>query len=76
MADWQRKLDEFIKLNDKKVLTNAGTISQKHMKEVVKEEYEKYRSIGTGDSMTKKELKESFDEKYPRQDFISPSPDD
>jgi hypothetical protein len=42
MHDWNRKLDEFIRLNDKKVLTNAGTISHKHMEQVVDEEYEAY----------------------------------
>ncbi|MCA0458241.1 MAG: virulence RhuM family protein [Chloroflexi bacterium] len=62
MADWQRKLDEFIKLNDKQVLTNSGKISQKYMKSVVKEEFEKYRSIASGVGMTKKELKESLTE--------------
>ena len=62
MADWQRKLDEFIKLNDKQVLTNAGKVSQKYMKSVVKEEFEKYRSIESGIGMTKKELEESLDE--------------
>jgi hypothetical protein len=62
MADWQRKLDEFIKLNDKQVLTNSGKISQKHMRAVVKEEFEKYRSIESGLGMTEKELKESLDE--------------
>lgn len=42
MADWKRKLDEFIRLNDKKVLTNAGTVSNEHMKKLVAEEFEVY----------------------------------
>lgn len=42
MADWKRKLDDFIRLNDKEVLTNAGKVSHRHMQEVVSEEFEIY----------------------------------
>lgn len=42
MSDWTRKLDEFIRLNDKKVLANAGTVSHRHMQQIVDEEYEIY----------------------------------
>ena len=43
MKDWTRKLDEFIRLNDKEVLTNAGTISHEQMKQTVNEEFEIYQ---------------------------------
>ncbi len=59
MIDWQRKLDEFIKLNDKQVLTHSGKISHKHMQSVVKEEFEKYRSLESGLGLTKKEIAEA-----------------
>ncbi len=42
MRDWLVKLDEFIRLNDKQVLTNAGTVSRRHMKQIVNEEFEAY----------------------------------
>lgn len=43
MKDWTRKLDEFIILNDKKVLMNAGSVSHDQMKHIVKEEFEVYQ---------------------------------
>ncbi len=44
MADWSQRLDAIIQLNDKELLTHAGTIS--HAKAVTRseEEYEKYQS--------------------------------
>lgn len=42
MTDWKRKLDDFIRLNDKQVLNNAGKVSNEHMKQIVSEEYETY----------------------------------
>ena len=42
MADWIRKLDDFIRLNDKEVLNNAGKVSHKYMQRIVEEEYEIY----------------------------------
>jgi hypothetical protein len=42
MADWKKKLDEFIRLNDKQVLTNAGKVSHRAMKQAVADEFEIY----------------------------------
>ena len=45
MADWVRKLDQFIgELNEKPVLTNAGTVSRLAMETKVRREFEAYRS--------------------------------
>ena len=44
MADWIKKLDEFIRLNDKKILTSAGKVSRKSMEQKVRQEFEIYRS--------------------------------
>lgn len=43
MSDWERKLDEFLKFNDRKVLTGSGKVSSKAAQGYVSREYEKYR---------------------------------
>jgi len=42
MNDWLSKLDDFIRLNDKKVLQNAGKVSSADAKALADEEYRKY----------------------------------
>jgi hypothetical protein len=42
MADWVRKLDEFLKLNEREILNNAGTISAKLSEEIATKEFQKY----------------------------------
>jgi hypothetical protein len=42
MTDWLNKLDDFIRLNDKKVLANAGKVSSADAKAMAHEEYQKY----------------------------------
>jgi hypothetical protein len=43
MRDWIQKLDDFLKISEKELLTNAGKISHKKAIEKAKMEYEKYR---------------------------------
>lgn len=43
MDDWIKKLDDFLKISDKELLTNAGKISHQEAIEKAKIEYEKYR---------------------------------
>lgn len=38
MADWKRKLDEFLVLNDKQILTNLGSVSRADMEAKVRSE--------------------------------------
>jgi len=45
MADWIEKLENFLKLSEKKVLTNAGKVSHKQAISKAKTEYDKYRKI-------------------------------
>jgi len=45
MADWARKLDDFLRLSDYDVLTHAGNISQAQATEKAKQEYDKYRRV-------------------------------
>jgi len=43
MRDWISKLDDFLKLSERDILTNAGKISHKAMLKKAHSEYEKYR---------------------------------
>ncbi len=43
MQDWIDKLDDFLKISEKELLTNAGKISHKQAIEKATKEYEKYR---------------------------------
>lgn len=43
MKEWANKLDEFLKLSEKKLLTNAGKISAAKAGRKAKAEFEKYR---------------------------------
>ena len=42
MKDWVKKLDEFLKLNEREILTSAGTISARLSEEIAGKEFEKY----------------------------------
>ena len=43
MKDWVQKLDDFLKLSGKELLTHAGTITAKLAKEKANSEYDKYK---------------------------------
>ncbi len=43
MKDWIKKLDDFLRISEKEILTNAGKVSRKKAIEKAKSEYEKYR---------------------------------
>lgn len=43
MADWITKLDDFLRLSDREILTHAGKISHEMAKVKAEGEYEKYR---------------------------------
>ncbi len=42
MADWLRKLDDFIRFHDKKLLSDSGKVSRKAMEDKVREELAKF----------------------------------
>jgi len=42
MKDWVKKLDDFLVLNDKEILDNAGSVSRKDMEQKVRGELAKY----------------------------------
>ncbi len=43
MADWVRKLDELLKLNERDILRNRGKVSRKEMERIIDEKLKKYR---------------------------------
>ena len=43
MIDWVVKLDDFLKISDREILTHAGTVSHEKALRKAHEEYEKYR---------------------------------
>ena len=45
MADWIEKLDGFLKLNERDILTHAGKISHEQALARANEEYEKFRAL-------------------------------
>jgi len=44
MQDWIQKLDDFLKVSEKELLTNTGKISHKYAMETAKVEYDRYRN--------------------------------
>lgn len=42
MREWEEKLDDFLRFNDRTVLVNAGSISKKKSDEYAKQEYDKF----------------------------------
>jgi hypothetical protein len=59
MKDWERKLDEFLAFNERKVLPNAGSVSKKSAEEHARQEYERFaerrreykEQLGEGESI-------------------------
>jgi hypothetical protein len=45
MSDWITKLDDFLKLSDRDILTHAGSISAKVAKQKAEGEYEKFHTV-------------------------------
>ncbi len=43
MRDWISKLDDFLKLSDREILTHAGAVSHEQALDKAREEYEKFR---------------------------------
>ena len=43
MQDWIKKLDDFLKISEKKILQNAGTISNEEALKKAQNEFEKYK---------------------------------
>ena len=64
MRDWIEKLDDFLRLSDKEILSNAGRISAKLAKEKADAEYDKFRER-TANELTPVEI--HFIENFERE---------
>lgn len=64
MQDWIQKLDDFLRLSDKEILTHAGTISAKLAKEKADAEYDKFKER-TANELTPVEI--HFIENFERE---------
>ncbi len=49
MRDWISKLDDFLKLSEREILTHAGTVSHEQAMDKAREEYEKFRRAHLND---------------------------
>ena len=45
LKDWEKKLDDFLRFNDRDVLTHSGAVSRKAALEYAKEEYERFEAM-------------------------------
>ncbi len=64
MRDWIHKLDDFLRLSDKEILTHAGSISAKLAKEKADAEYDKFKER-TANELTPVEI--HFIEQFERE---------
>ena len=48
MADWITKLDDFLRLSEREILTHAGKISHEQAVEKAEIEFERYRQVAGG----------------------------
>ena len=61
MAEWSEKLDTFLKQNEEKLLTHAGTVKAEVAKKIAEERYEKFdkkRKIAEAKKADEEDLKE------------------
>ena len=49
MKDWITKLDSFLQVNDRDILTHAGKISHEMALELAEDEYEKFSQLRIAD---------------------------
>jgi hypothetical protein len=52
MADWIKKLDAFMNLNERDILTHAGTVSHEIARELAETEYDKFHAQRIAESKT------------------------
>jgi hypothetical protein len=68
MKDWEQKLDEFLRFNERKVLPNAGKVSKRAAEECARAEYEQFEvrrrayKESIGEAETNKQLEEAIKE--------------
>jgi len=60
MKEWEQKLDDFLRFNEREVLTHSGTVSKKEADEHAKNEYEQFEII-----------RRTHNEKLAEKDYLS-----
>jgi len=79
MKDWEQKLDEFLRFNERKVLPNAGKVSKQDAEGHAKAEYERFESRrrtykeAIGEAETIKQLEEAVKELKQLEESRDPS---
>ena len=61
MKDWQDKLDEFLRFNDRKILTDTGEVSKQQADEYARNQYDKFENA------RRKYIEEKAEQDYIRQ---------
>lgn len=72
MADWIVKLDDFLKVSDKDILTNAGRISHQAAVDLAESEFDKFRAKTLSEPS---QAEKDFDEAMARLKRLPHSPD-
>ena len=79
MKDWEQKLDEFLRFNERKVLPNAGEVSKQDAEGHAKAEYERFEirrrayKESIGEAKTIKQLEEAVKELKQLEESRDPS---
>ena len=79
MKDWEQKLDEFLRFNERKVLPNAGKVSKQDAEGHAKAEYERFEirrrayKESIGEAETIKQLEEAVKEIKQLEESRDPS---
>ncbi len=80
MKDWEGKLDEFLRFNERRVLRNAGRVSKKAAEEHAKSEFEKFevrrreQKEALGEAEYIRQLEEAAKQLLPLDDPGKPAP--
>jgi hypothetical protein len=78
MSDWAKKLDDFIRFNEKPVLTHAGSVSHHAMEALVNEEYDAYqqKQLANGVISEAKPARKSRKRRPVQPELLPPESDD
>ena len=72
MEDWAKRIDKFLNVTDRPILTDAGKVMAEYAKEFAETEFEKYRVIQ--DRLFKSDFDRLNDKDLPSLDFTPENP--
>ena len=72
MEDWAKRIDKFLDVTDRPILTDAGKVTAEYAKEFAETEFEKYRVIQ--DRLFKSDFDKLDDKDLPSLDFTLDNP--